>query len=96
MKISELSNQRGVSTRSIRYYVKKRLIQPSRKENGYRVYEEQDIERVKAIQLITLYEEQLLKTRQQIEQLENPQRHFKELIEFWHTIKDRQNRSNEQ
>lgn len=129
MKISELSNQTGVSTRSIRYYEKKRLIQPSRKENGYRVYEEQDIERVKAIQLfldiglktdeiqpviacgsiepmdgdwncadaaITLYEEQLLKTRQQIEQLENSQRHLKELIEFWHTVKDRQNRSNEQ
>ncbi|QQK76171.1 MerR family transcriptional regulator [Salicibibacter cibarius] len=129
MKISELSDHTGVSTRSIRYYEKKRLIKPSRTDNGYRVYEEQDIERVKAIQLfldiglktdeiqpviacgaiepmdgdwncadtaITLYEEQLLKTRQQMEQLENAQRHLKELIEFWRTVKDRQKRSHEQ
>ncbi|GAK08317.1 hypothetical protein JCM19038_2097 [Geomicrobium sp. JCM 19038] len=45
---------------------------------------------------ITLYEEQLLKTRQQIEQLENSKRHLQELIEFWHTVKERQNRINEQ
>ncbi|MFT9820893.1 MerR family transcriptional regulator [Lysinibacillus sp. NPDC056185] len=129
MKISELSDHTGVSTRSIRYYEKKSLIKPSRTENGYRVYDEQDIERVKAIQFfldiglktdeiqpviacgsiepmdgdwncagaaITLYEEQLLKTRQQIEQLENAQRHLKELIEFWRTVQNRQNRSNGQ
>lgn len=127
MKISELSKQTGVSTRSIRYYEKKRLIQPSREQNGYRVYEEQDIERVKAIHLflniglktdeirpviacgsidpmdgdwncadsaITLYEEQLHKTSQQIEQLENSQKHLKELIEFWHTVKERKKRRN--
>lgn len=45
---------------------------------------------------ITLYEEQLLKTGQQIEQLENAQRHLKELIEFWRMVQDRQNRSNGQ
>ncbi|GAK12437.1 MerR family transcriptional regulator [Geomicrobium sp. JSM 1781026] len=129
MKISELSNRTGVSTRSIRYYEKKRLIQPFREENGYRVYDEQDIERVKAIQLfldiglktdeiqpviacgsieptdgdwncadsaITLYEEKLLKTRQQIEQLENSQKHLKELIDFWHLVKQRQSGIKEQ
>lgn len=129
MKISELSDHTGVSTRSIRYYEKKNLIKPSRTKNGYRIYDEQDIGRVKAIQFfldiglktdeiqpviacgsikpmdgdwncageaITLYEEQLLKTRQQIEQLENAQRHLKELIEFWRMVQDRQNRSNGQ
>ncbi|WP_313800277.1 MerR family transcriptional regulator [Cytobacillus sp.] len=50
MKISELSEYTGVSTRSIRYYEKKNLIKPSRTKNGYRVYDEQDIRRVKAIQ----------------------------------------------
>ncbi|MBB4825518.1 DNA-binding transcriptional MerR regulator [Sporosarcina luteola] len=126
MKISDLSDRTGVSTRSIRYYEKKNLIKPSRTENSYRVYDERDIERVKAIRFfldiglttdeiqpiiacgsiapmdgdwncaeaaIALYEEQLSKTRQQIEQLENAQRHLKEMIEFWRTVQIRQSRS---
>lgn len=131
MHISELSSQTGVSSRSIRYYEKKRLIHPKRTENGYRVYDESDIERVKAIQLfldiglktdeiqpviacgslapipkdgnwdcadsaIILYEEKLLKTRQQIEQLKNAESHLKELIEFWRTVQDRQNQGDGQ
>ncbi|MFD1412456.1 MerR family transcriptional regulator [Oceanobacillus jeddahense] len=51
MKIGELSKETGVSIRSLRYYEKKNLIHPPRKENGYREYEESDIETVKAVQL---------------------------------------------
>ncbi|RNB85563.1 MerR family transcriptional regulator [Brevibacillus panacihumi] len=51
MKISELSQKTGVSIRSLRYYEEKKLIHPKRLENGYRIYSEQDVERVKAVQL---------------------------------------------
>ncbi|GGP11012.1 MerR family transcriptional regulator [Oceanobacillus neutriphilus] len=51
MKIGELSKETGVSIRSLRYYEKKNLIRPPRQENGYREYEESDIETVKAVQL---------------------------------------------
>ncbi|MFS0555344.1 MerR family transcriptional regulator [Brevibacillus sp. 179-C9.3 HS] len=51
MQIGELSLKTGVSIRSIRYYEEKKLITPRRLENGYRVYSEEDMERVKAVQL---------------------------------------------
>ena len=51
MKIGELSKKTGVSIRSLRYYEQKKLIRPSRLENGYREFQESDIEKVKAIQL---------------------------------------------
>lgn len=49
--ISELSDKTGVSIRSLRYYEEKELIAPQRLENGYREYDDTDIERVKMIQL---------------------------------------------
>ncbi|MEI3612736.1 MerR family transcriptional regulator [Pseudogracilibacillus sp. SO30301A] len=51
MKIGELSSKTGVSIRSIRYYEEKKLIDPKRLENGYRIYSEKDVERIKAVQL---------------------------------------------
>ncbi|GAA0399232.1 MerR family transcriptional regulator [Paenibacillus motobuensis] len=51
MMIGELSKRTGVSVRSLRYYEKKRLISPSRLENGYREFKESDIEKVQAVQL---------------------------------------------
>lgn len=51
MKIGELSAKTGVSIRSIRYYEEKKLMNPKRLENGYRIYNEEDVERVKAVQL---------------------------------------------
>lgn len=51
MKIGELSKNTGVSIRSLRYYEQKNLIRPSRLENGYREFQESDIEKVNAIQL---------------------------------------------
>ncbi|WP_199621413.1 MerR family transcriptional regulator [Paenibacillus alkalitolerans] len=50
--IKEVSLQTGVSVRSLRYYEKKKLLNPKRTENGYRRYSQADIER---IQLIKFY-----------------------------------------
>ncbi|WP_199616440.1 MerR family transcriptional regulator [Paenibacillus alkalitolerans] len=49
--ISELSRKTGVSLRSLRYYEEKELLNPARRDNGYRDYTESDIERVRIIQL---------------------------------------------
>lgn len=51
MKISELAKKTGTSMRSLRYYEQKKLIHPYRLKNGYREFDESDIEKVKAIQL---------------------------------------------
>ncbi|WZX99976.1 MerR family transcriptional regulator [Bacillus sp. FSL W7-1360] len=52
MKISELSKETGVSVRSLRYYEQKKLLHPTRLENGYRRFEAYDIEKVKSIQFL--------------------------------------------
>lgn len=49
--ISELSLRTGVSLRSLRYYEERKLLNPTRLENGYRDYAESDIEKVEFIQL---------------------------------------------
>ncbi|MEI3614965.1 MerR family transcriptional regulator [Pseudogracilibacillus sp. SO30301A] len=51
MKISELSDQTGVSMRSLRYYEERGLIQPKRLDNGYRDYDKSILEQVKTIRL---------------------------------------------
>ncbi|WNR45653.1 MerR family transcriptional regulator [Paenibacillus roseipurpureus] len=50
MRISELSKLTGASIRSLRYYEAKGLIATQREENGYRVYNQMVVERVKTIQ----------------------------------------------
>ena len=52
MRISELSKLTGASIRSLRYYEAKGLIATQREENGYRVYNQMVVERVKTIQFI--------------------------------------------
>lgn len=50
MKIQELSQQTGVSAKTIRYYEEIGLIpQPARGENNYRRYEERDAERLRLV-----------------------------------------------
>ncbi|MFD0589486.1 MerR family transcriptional regulator [Paenibacillus sp. GCM10027627] len=51
MNIGELSKRTGVSLRSLRYYEDKKLLIPTRLDNGYRDYGESDTERVEFIQL---------------------------------------------
>ncbi|MBD2870537.1 MerR family transcriptional regulator [Paenibacillus arenilitoris] len=51
MKISDLSRLTGASTRSIRHYEKKKLIQAVRLDNNYREFDETAVERIRIIQL---------------------------------------------
>ncbi|UJF32266.1 MerR family transcriptional regulator [Paenibacillus hexagrammi] len=50
MRISELSKLTGASIRSLRYYEQKGLIATVRQDNGYRVFNQMAVERVKTIQ----------------------------------------------
>lgn len=44
-----MSDRTGVPTRMIRYYEEQGLLEPRRGPNGYRVYGEQDVDRVRRI-----------------------------------------------
>ena len=51
MRISELSKQTGVHKETVRYYERIGVLpKPERKNNGYRIYAEHDIERLQFIQ----------------------------------------------
>ena len=50
MKIGEVANETGLSISNIRFYEKKGLLSPSRKEeSGYRDYTKDDIKRLKVL-----------------------------------------------
>lgn len=49
MRIKELSERVGVSTRLLRYYEEQGLLSPRREENGYRFYDDDDVARVQQI-----------------------------------------------
>ncbi|UOE42922.1 MerR family transcriptional regulator [Agromyces larvae] len=49
MKIGELAERAGVSPRLVRYYEQQQLLTPERQPNGYRAYDEADVERVRRI-----------------------------------------------
>lgn len=49
MKINEIENQLGLTRANIRFYEKEGLLNPKRKENGYREYSEEDIALLKKI-----------------------------------------------
>lgn len=46
MRIGELAERTGVSTRLLRYYEEQGLLTPQRAANGYRHYDEQQVDRV--------------------------------------------------
>ncbi|MBN6066872.1 MerR family transcriptional regulator [Aggregatibacter actinomycetemcomitans] len=52
MKIGEFANACGSSVRMIRFYEKLNLIRPLRNANGYRSYDEQDIDYIKKVILL--------------------------------------------
>ncbi|PRG77699.1 MerR family transcriptional regulator [Burkholderia multivorans] len=52
MKIGELSRRSGISVRMLRYYEEQGLLQPNRRESGYREYGEADEQRVRRITLL--------------------------------------------
>lgn len=45
MKIGELSERTGIPTRMLRYYEQQGLLSSDRSANGYRAYDETDVER---------------------------------------------------
>jgi DNA-binding transcriptional MerR regulator len=49
MRIGELAERTGVSTRLLRYYGEQGLLTPSRDGNGYRAYDEDAVVRVRQI-----------------------------------------------
>ena len=49
MKIGELAERAGVSTRMLRYYESQGLLAAERSANGYRSYRESDVERARTI-----------------------------------------------
>lgn len=49
MRIGELSARTGVSTRLLRYYEQQGLLAPSRAQNAYRTYDEDDVARVQRV-----------------------------------------------
>ncbi|WP_448610588.1 MerR family transcriptional regulator [Geodermatophilus sp. URMC 60] len=49
MRIGELSERTGVSTRMLRYYEERALLVPERAGNGYRSFTPSDVERVRAV-----------------------------------------------
>lgn len=50
MKIQELSKETGVSAKTIRYYEEIGLLpDPSRMENNYRQYDQQDVDRLRLV-----------------------------------------------
>ena len=49
MRINELEKTLNISRANIRFYEKEGLINPSRKENGYREYDENDVAILKKI-----------------------------------------------
>lgn len=48
-KIEQVSNLTGLTKRAIRYYEDLNLIRPRRAESAYRLYTEEDIEKIKRI-----------------------------------------------
>ncbi|GGO38801.1 MerR family transcriptional regulator [Deinococcus humi] len=51
MRIGQLASATGVSVRAIRHYDGLGLLNATREENRYRVFQAEDVERVKLIQL---------------------------------------------
>jgi DNA-binding transcriptional MerR regulator len=49
MRIGQLAERAGVSARALRHYEDRELLVPDRDVNGYRLYSEADVERVRQI-----------------------------------------------
>ena len=49
MKINDVEQILGISKANIRFYEKQNLLSPQRKENGYREYSQEDVERLRSV-----------------------------------------------
>jgi DNA-binding transcriptional MerR regulator len=52
MKAGELARRTGVSARALRYYEERGLLHPGRAASGQRIYDEQDVDRVRFFQMM--------------------------------------------
>jgi DNA-binding transcriptional MerR regulator len=52
MKAGELAGKTGVSPRALRYYEERGLLHPQRSASGQRIYDEQDVDRVRFFQVM--------------------------------------------
>ncbi len=52
MQMKEMLDVLGITKENLRYYEKMGLVSPSRKENGYRVFTDQDVEQLKKVLLL--------------------------------------------
>lgn len=60
MKVGEVARRAGVSTRTVRYYEELGLLEPSgRSRGGFRLYTEEDLDRLKVIEDLKLLDIQL-------------------------------------
>ena len=53
MRIGELAQLTRISERMLRYYEEEGLLQPTRSESGYRLYDQKDVEIVQKLQKLT-------------------------------------------
>jgi len=71
MRIGELAQRTGVTTRALRFYEDQGLLRAGRSANGYREYDEDDLQLVKEIQTLQTVGLTLEETRPFVECLRN-------------------------
>lgn len=80
MRIGKIAELTGLSTKTIRFYEKEHVLQtPARGENSYRDYGIQDVERMKFLRRIRLFDFSLEKCRTLLALLANPNRRAHEV-----------------
>ncbi|MFE0459248.1 MerR family transcriptional regulator [Kitasatospora sp. NPDC058965] len=70
MRIGELAERAGTTTRTLRYYESRGLLTARRTGNGYRAYGEQDVQLVRQIRLLQDFGFELEDTRPFVECLQ--------------------------
>lgn len=77
MKINEVEQALGISKANIRFYEKQNLLSPQRKENGYREYSQEDVDRLQTVIVLR----KLGIAVQDVEQILNGQIGFQDAIQ---------------
>ncbi|MEV7557065.1 MerR family transcriptional regulator [Streptomyces sp. NPDC048331] len=63
MRIGELAERAGTSTRTLRYYESRGLLPARRSDNGYRTYDEDDLRLLRQIRILQDFGFELEETR---------------------------------
>ncbi|MFE5300336.1 MerR family transcriptional regulator [Streptomyces sp. NPDC056632] len=70
MRIGELAERAGTTTRTLRYYESRGLLTARRTENGYRTYDEEDLRALRQIRTLQDFGFELEETRPFVECLQ--------------------------